>query len=77
MKTIAFEQAELSTCIKEAQEERVIVTRNGKPIALIVGLDEEQVQLGSTNKFWKLMSERRRQKTMSRAELERRLEAMS
>jgi len=63
----------LDTCVSEAQRERVVITRNGKPVALIIGvegLDEEQLQLGSSDKFWRLIAERRAQKTMSRAELE-------
>jgi antitoxin (DNA-binding transcriptional repressor) of toxin-antitoxin stability system len=53
------------------------VTRKGKPVALVVGvegLDNEQLQLGSSKKFWKLIEERRRQKTFSRRELEKRLD---
>jgi hypothetical protein len=38
-------------------------------------LDEEQLQLGSSDRFWTLMRERRGQKTISRAELEARLSA--
>jgi antitoxin (DNA-binding transcriptional repressor) of toxin-antitoxin stability system len=63
----------LDTCINEAQRERVVITRDGKPVALIIGvagLDEEQLQLGSSDKFWRLIAEWRTQKTMSRAELE-------
>ncbi len=73
MITIGLEQATLDGCIDEAQHERVIITRNGKPIALIVnveGLDEEELELGSSDKFWRLMTERRAQKTISRAQLE-------
>ena len=33
-------------------------------------MDKEQFQLGSSGKFWKLLSERRSQATMSRPELE-------
>jgi antitoxin (DNA-binding transcriptional repressor) of toxin-antitoxin stability system len=76
MKTIALKQATLDVCIKNAQQERVVITRNGKPVALIVGvegMDKEQLQLGSSDKFWKLIEKRRRDKTVSRAELEQRL----
>jgi len=31
--------------------------------------DDEQLQLGSSEKFWTLIEERRRQKTISRREL--------
>jgi len=75
MKTIGLEHTTLDACIKNARHERVVLTRKGKPVALVVGvegLDEEQVQLGSSEKFWTLIEARRKQKTISRAELERR-----
>jgi hypothetical protein len=77
MKTIGLEHATLETCIKDARRDRVVVTRKGKPVALVLGvegLDEEQVQLGSSGKFWTLIEERRRQKTISRRELEKTLD---
>jgi antitoxin (DNA-binding transcriptional repressor) of toxin-antitoxin stability system len=76
VKTIGIEHATLDACLQDAQHERVVITRNGIPVALIVGLeglDEEQVQLGSSEPFWQLIAERRRQKTMGRAELEQTL----
>lgn len=54
----------------------MLVTRNGQPVALVVGLeglDEEQVQLGSSDEFWRLIADRRAQPTLARVELERRL----
>ena len=45
-------------------------------MALLVGvkgLDPEQLDLGSSEKFWKLITQRRKQKNISRADLERRL----
>jgi len=77
MKTVPMENATLDRCVAEAQRERVILTRNGDPIALVVGvegMDEEQIRLSSSSEFWKLIEESRRQKTMSREELERRLD---
>lgn len=76
MKTIGLEHATLDACVKDARHERVVITRKGKPVALIVGvegLDEEQLQLGSSPKFWTLIEERRKQKTISRAELEKKI----
>lgn len=76
MKTIGLEHATLETCIKDARRGRVVVTRKGKPVALVVaveGMDEEQLQFGSSRKFWTLIQERRKQKTISRRELEKRL----
>jgi len=77
MKTIGLEHATLELCIKDARRERVVVTRKGKPVALVVGvvgMDEEQLQLGSSDKFWRLIEKRRKQKTIGRAELETRLD---
>ena len=67
-------QATVDTFVNNAQRERIILTRNGKPVALIIGvegMDEEQLQLGSSAKFWRLIAERRAQKTMTRAQLEK------
>lgn len=54
------------------------MTENGKPIAIVIGvadMDEEQLQLSTSDQFWMLISQRRKQQTISRMELERRLEA--
>ncbi len=78
MKLVSLDRATLETCVRDAQRERVVITRKGKPIALIVGvegLDEEQLQLGASDKFWELITERRTEKTMSRAELEQKINA--
>lgn len=76
MKVINLERATLDSCITASQRERVVITREGKPVALIVGvegMDTEQLRLGSSDKFWKLISERRSQRTMSRTELEQKV----
>lgn len=65
---------QLDICIHDAQRERVVITRNGKPVALIVGvegMDEEQLESGSTEPFWALIAERRMKKNISPSELER------
>jgi antitoxin (DNA-binding transcriptional repressor) of toxin-antitoxin stability system len=77
MKTIELEQIKLELYIKNLQHERVVITRKGKPLALLVGvqgLDEEQLQLGSSDKFWKLVGKWRKEKTINRAELEQKLD---
>jgi hypothetical protein len=76
MKTVRLEDATLDRYVDEAQQESVMLTRDGHPIALIVdvnGMDEEQVEVSSSPEFWRLIEERRGQKTISREELERRL----
>src|SRR5213593_400497 len=76
MKIIGLKQTSLDACVDEAQHEKVVITRNGKPVALVVGvagLDAEQVELGSSPDFWKFITKRRRERTISRAELEARI----
>ena len=58
----------------EAQTEQLVLLRAGKPVALLIGLDEEQAALGRSARFWELIAERRGQPTVSRAELEQLLE---
>ena len=76
MKQIVLEKADFESCISQAQQERVVIVRNGRPVALIVGvegMDPEQLELGSSDKFWKLITRRRRQKRITRAQLEKKL----
>ena len=73
MKTLGIEQATLDACVRESQGERVLVTRDGRPVAIVVGLaglDEDQLQLGASDKFWQLIAARRKERTLTRAELE-------
>ena len=76
MTEIDLKQADLDTCVADAQHDRVVLTRNGKPVALIIGvegMDEDQLQLGSSDKFWQLIAGRRKQKTISRDQLEQKV----
>jgi hypothetical protein len=62
--------------VDQAQRGRVVVLRNRRPVALIVGgegLGREQIELGSSDHFWRLIERRRTEKTISRAELDRRM----
>jgi hypothetical protein len=67
MKTLELEETDLSRCAKEASSSSVLVLKNGKPLALVSnveGLDAEQIELGSSSDFWKLIQRRRRQKAI-------------
>jgi hypothetical protein len=80
MKTVALEKSDLNTCVEQAQRDRIVVLRDRRPVALIVGvegLDREQLELGSSDHFWRLIESRRKEKTITRAELERRLKRSS
>ena len=52
----------LSECIDEAQEERMLITRHGKPAAIVIGVagqDMEEVLLQMDPKFWQMIESRR------------------
>lgn len=53
------------------------MTQNDKPVAVIgvAGMDDEQLQLSTSDQFWTLITERRGRKTINRAELERTLDS--
>ena len=77
MKTVDIQQTSLDACVTDAQSDKVMITRGGSPVALVVGvegLDEEQVQLGASDAFWKLISERRREPVVDRAALDKTLD---
>ena len=76
MKTLELAETNLERCVQEAGSESVLVIKNGKPLALVSsveGLDAEQIELGTSADFWKLIEQRRRQKTIPLAELKERL----
>ena len=77
MKTVDIQETNLDACVFDAQSDRVVIMRGGNPVALVVGvegLDEEQTQLGASDEFWNLISTRRKEPTLDRAALEKRLQ---
>jgi hypothetical protein len=80
MKVIGLGETSLDDCVNEAQHQKIVITQKGKPVVLVVGvagLDAEQVELGSSPEFWKLIAKRRRQRTLTRAQLETRIREAS
>jgi len=79
MKTIGIREAKasLSTYVARAQHESVLIMKHGKPAALVIGVegqDLEEVLLAHDPRFWKLIHERRQQSaTISFAQARRRL----
>lgn len=78
MKTVTVRdlQKKIRECIDEAQGDRVVITRRGKPAAVLVGVegeDWETVVLETDPTFWKLVQARRKQPTLSLEELKARL----
>jgi prevent-host-death family protein len=61
--TVVEAAANIEQVITSAQKERIVLTRNGRPSAVIVGLeayDEEDLRLASSPAFWKTIEDRRR-----------------
>ena len=76
MKVVGVQDTNLEDCIRQARQGQVLLTRRGMPVAVLIdvrGLDREQAELGVSDAFWSLIRERRNQRTVSRAELEKRL----
>ena len=76
MKILQVENVSLGDCVNAAQAEQVVVTRDGTPVALVVGirnLDLEDVELCVSREFWEMIRKRRAEPTISLTELERRL----
>ena len=79
MKVVALGQAknELSAYVDQAQHERVLVTRHGKPAVLIIGVegeDFEDLMTRSDPEFWQMIEARRKaSKTISAGEMRTRL----
>jgi len=78
MKTVSVRtlQKKVKECIDDAQGERIVITRHGKPSAIIMGVegqDWETVVLQTDPEFWRFIEERRKQSTISLEELEKRL----
>lgn len=79
MKTINVRdfQKRIRSTVDIAQEEGVVLTRHGEPVALVVGLegmDWEDVLLQTSRSFWKMIQTRRKQKTIPLREMRDRLE---
>ena len=78
MKTVTVRdlQKSVKECVDNAQEDRIVITRHGKPAAVLVGVegeDWEDVVLQTDPAFWKLIRTRRKQPTLSLDELKKRL----
>jgi prevent-host-death family protein len=64
MKVIGLREAKqsLSECIDKAQTERVLITKHGKPAAVVIGVagqEMEDVLLQMDPKFWQMIESRR------------------
>ncbi len=82
MKTVTVRdlQKKVKECVDQAQEDRVVITRHGKPAAVLVGVEDqdwETVVLQTDPTFWRLIRARRKQPTLSLSQLKSRLRMKS
>ena len=80
MKTISVRdlQTRIRSVMDTAQHDQVVITRNGQPIAVVVGVegaDWETVAVETSRSSWKEIAQRRNQETISLAEIRSRLGA--
>ena len=74
--TVQDLQKHADEVVTRAQKDRVVITRQGKPAAVLVGVtkqDWESVALQTDPKFWKLIRTRRGQATRSLSQVRDRL----
>jgi prevent-host-death family protein len=70
MKVVAVREAKasLSEYIEEAQRDRILITKHGKPVALVIGVEGEALEdlltMGNP-RFWEMIEDRRRTKSSS------------
>ncbi len=70
MKEISIENfsQDIKGFLHAAQSERLLVTQEGKPLAVLVGVenkDQEDWDLENSPDFWRMIEERRRQPTLA------------
>jgi prevent-host-death family protein len=75
--TLRDAKAHLSAVVEEANSDRVLITSNGQPAAVVIGVkgqDMEEVMLTSNPKFWEMIEESRKQdKTLTLSEVRARI----
>ena len=69
-------QKRIKECVDMSQQDKVVITRHGKPAAVLVGVEGKDwgdVALQTSSSFWKLIEARRNEPTVSMKELRTRL----
>ena len=78
MKTIGVRdlQKRIKECVDASQAERVVITRNGRPASIVIGVegsDWEDIVFQSDPAFWSMLRERRNQKSISSTDMRKRV----
>jgi hypothetical protein len=80
MKTVDADQfaANVDQYLQDSRAEAIIVTRAGKPCAVVHGFeyDEEQMELANSPEFWAMIRERRQGPTIPWDVAKRHLDAL-
>jgi len=74
--TVRHLQKRVKESVDVAQKERVVVTRHGRPAAVLIGVegqDWEDLVFQTNPSFWRMIERRRRQRTTPLAEVRRQL----
>jgi prevent-host-death family protein len=79
MRQLTLEQLseQLQDYVRSAQQEQILITQNGKPIALLLGLENvspDQWNLQLSPEFWQMISDRRQRPTIPLSVVEAELE---
>ena len=80
MKTINLDRTagELDRVVPETRDERVVLVRGGRPVAIVTAvdtLDQEDLSYIDSPDFWKMIAARRRETRVSLAQAKANLEA--
>lgn len=71
-------QKKIRKCIEAAQKGGVVLTRHGKPVAVLTGvegLDWEDLVWATQARFWNLIRARRKEKTIPMEEIRKRFKS--
>ncbi len=71
--TLAQFQAEPGRFLEEAQDDELLITERGEPVALVVGMrfkDEEDLAYERSPEFWEMIERSRRQPSRRLEEIE-------
>lgn len=71
---LAEAKMSLSAYVKAAQKDHILVTRHGRPAAILIGVQGEAIEdlLTSADRgFWKMIRERRSERSLSEAKVRR------
>lgn len=74
-------KANVDAALSRAQTERILISRRGKPCAVLVGIenyDAEDLRLATSEEFWQMIRQRRKSgRAYPLAEIEARLKKSS